>query len=108
MSPPIDSVGPLNGPRRIRRRGVAGGADAGATEHVEAPSETSAAAPTPAVNERPEDALSAHLIGQANPAESADGPANSARHAHSTYLTVEWSGPRDRRTRRGRIAKTQI
>ena len=108
MSPPIDSVGPLKGPRRIRRRGAAGRAESGATEHVEAPSESSAASAIPAVSQRPEDALSAHLIGQAGPAETAGVPANSARHAHSTYMAVEWSGPRDRRTRRGRIAKTEI
>jgi hypothetical protein len=46
-------------------------------------------------------------MGQAGPAESAD-PAKSARQAHSTYMAVEWSGPQDRRTRRGRIAKTEI
>lgn len=108
MSPPIDSVGPLSGPRRLRRRGAAGGADSAATEQTDAAPETSAAAPIPAVSQRPEDALSAHLIGQAGPAENADAPANSARQAHSTYLAVEWSGPRDRRTRRGRIAKTDI
>jgi hypothetical protein len=108
MSPPIDALGPLSGPRRLRRRGAAGRADAAGADQAEAPSETSAAAPIPAVSPRPEDALSAHLIGQSGPAENADAPANSARHAHSTYLSVEWSGPRDRRTRRGRIAKTDI
>jgi hypothetical protein len=106
MSPPIDSVGPLSGPRRVRRRGAA--ATAAAAEPTEAPSEASAASSVPAVRQRPEDALSAHLIGQEGPAEGADTPANSARHAHSTYMAVEWSGPRDRRTGRGRIAKTEI
>ena len=57
--------------RRIRRRGGAGRAESGATEHVEAPSETSAASAIPAVSQRPEHALSAHLIGQAGPAETA-------------------------------------
>ena len=109
MPPPIGSVGPPSGPRRIRRRGaVAGKADAAAPGRAEAPSGPAALSPIPPVAGRPEDALSAHLIGQAGPAEGAAAPANSARQAHSTYLGVEWSGPRDRRTRRGRIAKTEI
>ena len=108
MSPPIGSIGPTGGSRRIRRRGVAAGQDAAASERAEAPHAADPAAPIPPVGGRPEDALSAHLMGQASPAEGAADPANSTRQAHSTYMAVEWSGPKDRRTRRGRIAKTEI
>ncbi len=107
MAHPVGSVGSSHGPRRLRRRGVSETADAASSAKAEAVSAPQAAAPIPPVGERPEDALSAHLIGQAGPAESAT-PANSARQAHSTYMAVEWSGPLDRRTRRGRIAKTEV
>ena len=107
MSPSIGSIGPTGGSRRVRRRGVAGSEGPSSAERAEAASAAEAAAPIPPVAGRPEDALSAHLMGQSAPAETAD-PANSTRQAHSTYLEVEWSGRRDRRTRRGRIAKTEI
>ena len=52
--------------------------------------------------------VSAQLMGQTDSAEGA-APANSAaRAARKAYLKVEWSGPQDRRTRRGRIAKTEV
>ncbi len=108
MPLPIGSLGPLGGPHRIRRRGVAGAAAPGAQDPVQAPSGPEAPAPIPPIAGPPEDALSAHLMGQAGSAEGAADPANSARQAHSTYMAVEWSGPQDRRTRRGRIAKTEI
>jgi hypothetical protein len=47
------------------------------------------------------------ILGQTHPAETAN-PANLAGKARAAYLDVEWSGPADRRNRRGRIAKTQI
>jgi hypothetical protein len=93
----------------VRARRLAEGAapppdEAGAAE---APA---AAAPIPAVDYRPEDAppaLSAQIMGQSNPAENA-APANEAQRARSAYLEREWSGRHDRRTGRGRIAKTDV
>jgi hypothetical protein len=70
-----------------------------------------AAAPIPPGDLGPQHAapaVSAQLIGQTDSAEGA-APAKSAMsRAHGAYLKVEWSGPQDRRTRRGRIAKTDV
>ena len=51
--------------------------------------------------------ISAQIFGQSDTAETA-GSANIAGKARAAYLGVEWSGPADRRTRRGRIAKTDV
>ncbi len=51
--------------------------------------------------------ISAQILGQTGAAETAS-PANIAGKARAVYLGVEWSGPADRRNRRGRIAKTDI
>jgi hypothetical protein len=78
---------------------------------VEAGDGVEAAAPIPPGDPGPQHAapaVSAQLMGQSDSAEGA-APAKSAmRRAHGAYLKVEWSGPHDRRTRRGRIAKTDV
>jgi hypothetical protein len=107
-----DRIGSVSGARSARsaRRKRASDA-AAAAESAKASEGPTAAAPIPPIDPRPEDAastLSAQLMGQSGPAEGA-APANSAaRRAHSAYLDVEWSGARDRRNRRGRIAKTDV
>ncbi len=115
MAPPIGSV---DGPRSVRRarrkrwsENVGESASASAAGAAEAPKAAPAAAPVPPPGMHPEDAppmVSAQLLGQSDSAEGA-APANSAaRAARKAYLTVEWSGPHDRRTGRGRIAKTDV
>jgi hypothetical protein len=108
MTDPIGSVRRPASSRRLRARRLAEGAsppdEAGAAE---APA---AAAPIAPVDRRPEDAppaLSAQIMGQSSPAENA-APANEAQRARSAYLEREWSGRHDRRTVRGRIAKTDV
>jgi len=109
MTRPIGSVGDSPGVRRARRRAKGEGAQAsGPAEEVHAASGAAPIPPLdPAAHEGPP-VLSAQLIGQSDPAESAESAKSAARKAHSAYLSVEWSGPRDRRTRRGRIAKTEV
>ena len=108
MASPIGSVDGSAGAGRVRRRRKGDSAQAsGAAEEVH---ETAGVGPIPPLDPAPQPgspALSAQLMGQSDSAEGAD-PANSAaRRAHGAYLKVEWSGPQDRRTRRGRIAKTE-
>ncbi len=108
MTEPIGSVRRPPGSRRVRGRRFADGA---APQHeAEAAEAAAAAAPVAPVGARPEDptpAISAQIMGQSGPAENA-APAKEAQRAHSAYLEREWSGRHDRRTGRGRIAKTDV
>jgi hypothetical protein len=107
-------VGSIDGPRsakRVRRKRAQAGGSASAAGRVEEGEGVEAAAPIPPGDLGPKHAapaVSAQLIGQSDSAEGA-APAKSAmRSAHGAYLKVEWSGPQDRRNRRGRIAKTDV
>jgi hypothetical protein len=111
MAPPIGSVDGPRGAKRVRRKRTQQTASASAADRAEASEGVEAAAPIPPGNLGPQHAapaVSAQLMGQSDSAEGA-APAKSAMHrAHGAYLKVEWSGPHDRRTRRGRIAKTEV
>jgi len=109
------AIGSVDGPRGVRRtrrkrRGEKAEA-AASPEAVEQPHAAAGPAPIPPLAPVPHDgppAISAQLMGQSGPAENA-APANSAaRQARSAYLKVEWSGRFERRTGRGRIAKTDV
>ena len=104
MAPRIDSIDGAPAVHRARRRRR--GDPASDSAPIDEPRAASGAAPiTPA---DPAPAVSAQMMAQSDSAEGAP-PANSAaRHARGAYLKVEWSGPYDRRTRKGRIAKTEV
>lgn len=111
MAPPIGSVDGPRGPKRVRRKRAHGGAPASAAGRIEAGEGVEAAAPIPPGDLGPQHAapaVSAQLIGQSDSAEGADPAKSAARRAHGAYLKVQWSGRYDRRTRRGRIAKTEV
>jgi hypothetical protein len=107
---PIQPTGRFGGMKPIRgkrtpepeaKARVEPAAAAGAPEPV---------APIPASAYAPEEAppvISAQILGQSHTAENASS-ANIAGKARAVYLGVEWSGPADRRNRRGRIAKTDV
>ena len=107
MAPPIGSVDGPRGAKHVRRKRTRQSDSTSAADRTEASEGVEAAAPIPPGAPGPQHAapaVSAQLIGQADSAESA-APAKSA---HGAYLKVEWSGGFDRRTRRGRIAKTDV
>lgn len=111
MAPPIGSVGGPRGARRVRRKRTGESAPASGAGAAEGLEGVKAAAPIPPGDLRPEHAapaVSAQLIGQSDSAEGAAPAKSTARRAHGAYLKVEWSGRYDRRTRRGRIAKTDV
>ena len=108
-------IGSIDGSSRVRRTRRRRRGEAVETAVAPAPAEEAQAAPAaapvpplvPASHEGPP-AISAQLMGQSDPAEGA-APANSAAQtARSAYLKVEWSGRYERRTRRGRITKTDV
>ena len=104
-----DPVGSVRRPFRARKvRGRKGAAfEAPGVEAAQPPPQAAPIAPS-GIN--PEDippAVSAQMMGQNDPAETA-ALAAKAQTARAAYLSAEWSGPHDRRTRRGRIAKTDV
>jgi hypothetical protein len=111
MAPPIGSVDRPRGARRVRRKRAAETEAASASGFTEAAEDAAAASPIPPGDLPPEHAapaVSAQLMGQSDSAEGAAPAKSAARRATSAYLKVEWSGRNDRRTRRGRIAKTDV
>jgi hypothetical protein len=111
MAPRIDSVDGPRGARRVRRKRTAEREAASASGFAEAAEAAATASPIPPGGPDPEHAapaVSAQLMGQSDSAEGAV-PANStALRARNAYLKVEWSGGQDRRTSRGRVAKTDV
>ena len=111
MAPLIGSVDGPRGARRIRRRRTGESAPASETGFAESAEGADAAAPIPPGGLDPghaAPAVSAQLMGQSDSAEGAAPAKSAARRASSAYLKVEWSGRQDRRTRRGRITKTDV
>ena len=114
MTDPIIPARPVNALRRLMRRiggtelaRIAESADQGATPNLPA------VIVTP-VTEQPDPvdvtgaAYAAQVMGQGGQKRGLRGGAEILDRARSTYLETEYSGPADRRIRRGRIAKTEI
>jgi hypothetical protein len=101
---PIDPIRPVRLVRRER-----------AKTETEAPQPTvnvtvnigQPAAP-PTNPSQPPTNLDAHLIAQGARTRGLRGGQQVLDTARNTYLETEYSGPNDRRTRAGRIAKTEI
>jgi hypothetical protein len=108
VSQPIQPTGRFGGMKRIRGKREPDPAQrAGPAEAAEGPAAAAPIRPASPEPEEPPPVISVQILGQAHPAESPD-PANMAGKARAAYLDVEWSGPADRRNRRGRIAKTEV
>ena len=56
----------------------------------------------------PQPTLAAHLIGQSGQKRGLRGGPETLAKARAAYLSAEWSGPDDRRTRTGIISKTKV
>jgi hypothetical protein len=110
MTDAIDPARRSASERRLRGRRKTDGSDpaaqAGPAAGASAAAPSAAPAPVGAAGgpapEAGAPALSAHLLGQG------DAPPKAVQRARAAYLEVEWSGGADRRTRRGRIAKTDV
>ena len=64
----------------------------------------------PPMPERPgsTSAVHAHLLGQEGQKRGLRGGPEVLEKARASYLENEYAGPRDRRTKKGRITKTEI
>jgi len=107
MTGPIDPIRPV---RLIRRQPAQTAADepddgptANVTLNVPAPPPPQPAPPP----RQPTPSAEAHLIAQENRVRGLRGGPKVLEAARSAYLEAEWSGPNDRRTRAGKITKTE-
>ncbi|HUZ11425.1 MAG TPA: hypothetical protein VMU93_01060 [Caulobacteraceae bacterium] len=106
MSRAIEPIRPARAVPRRRRE------DGAATEVVEiADLRTSVAAPraapSPRGPEHPSANVEAHLLAQNAEARGLRGGPERLGAARSVYLGIEFSGPNDRRPRKGMIAKRE-
>lgn len=109
MSSPIDPVRRAARIRRAQRASGAGDrpADRSGERNVPAIYEP----PPPPAAEVPIDpaaAFNAHLMGQDGQKRGLRGGPAVLDKAKATYNKIEWSGPADRRARKGGAAKTEV
>ncbi len=108
MTGPIDPIRPVRLIRRERPQPATDEGDASATLNVNinvsapAPPEPTSAPTQPTPNAQ------THLIAQEARVRGLRGGPGVLQSARSAYLEAEYSGPNDRRTRAGRITKTEI
>jgi len=106
MSSPIDPIRRANQVRRAHR--------ASAPDHDEAASEDRAVpaiyepAATPAPAADGAAAFNAHILGQDGQKRGLRGGPETLGAARSVYTRTEWSGPADRRARKGGVTKTEV
>ncbi len=124
MSDPIDPVSGVGPDRRSRERRARDrrslerrAAKAAAAAGQSLPGKSGLPVPVAAPSPKPaqaggrapaQAAFAAQLIGQGGQKRGLKGGPPVLEEARSAYLGAEWSGPGDRRTRRGRITETEI
>ena len=114
MTDPLVPARPISALRRLARRLGATGRELVPVGDVPAQSNLPAIIATPVV-EQPAPAESdlsaafaAQVMGQGGQKRGLRGGPPVLTQARASYLQTEWSGPADRRIRRGRITKTEI
>jgi hypothetical protein len=115
MTDPVEPTRPTSAVRRILRRVGAAGTDlvraGGAADGQGSAANLPAIAATPLVEPHEPNAaaaFAAQVMGQGGHKRGLRGGDETLERARSTYLETEYSGPADRRLRRGRITRTEI
>jgi hypothetical protein len=101
---PIDPIRPV---RLIRRERPKAEAEAAPQPTVNVTVNIAPAAAAPAGAYASPTSAEAHLIAQSARTRGLRGGQQVLQTARSAYLETEFSGPNDRRTRAGRITKTE-
>ena len=109
MTDPIDPIGKSDRVSRVRRAAAAAARAGGAASPSQA---VVPAAPVRTHDPEParfpgDAAFAAQLLG-GGPRRGLKGGPETLEQARSTYLTNEYSGPADRRRKKGRAAKTDV
>ncbi len=110
MTSPIDPIRKTGRPRRtLRPKG-----DAVDPAHEVSEDRSLPVVAGPAITHEPEhtadaaSVFSAQLMGQDGQKRGLRGGQKVIGDAHNAYASTEWSGPIDRRTRRGGVKKTDV
>lgn len=107
MTSPIDPIRRPNAPRRVKRSDNAARGES-TDRSVPAVYEP---APPPApsgVAAQPEAAFAAHMLGQDGQRRGLRGGKETLDSARTLYNKIEYSGSADRRSPKGRTAKTEV
>ncbi|WP_312160642.1 hypothetical protein [Phenylobacterium sp.] len=106
MTSPIDPIRRPNQTRRVKRSGDASrpeSTDRSVPALYEPP-----LPPAPSAATGPEAAFAAHMLGQDGQKRGLRGGKETLDSARSLYNKIEYSGAADRRTPKGRTAKTEV
>lgn len=110
MTTPIDPIRRAQRARNARRAIDASSDEVFETEdrNLPVPVGPVTAAPGPDRPQATASAFSAHLMGQEGQKRGLRGGPETLDSARSAYVRTEWSGPYDRRARKGGATKTEI
>ena len=110
MPGPIDPIQRANAARRAQRQAREPDAAHQPEEIANLPVVVAAPGdpPPPEPTRTAAAAYAAQLLGQSGQRRGLKGGAPVLDSARSAYLGTEWSGPADRRSRKGKAAKTEI
>lgn len=107
MTSPIDPIRRPNQTRRVKRSDDAARSES-TDRSVPAVYEPPAPPAPTAATARPEAAFAAHMLGQDGHKRGLRGGKETLDSARSLYNKIEYSGAADRRTPKGRTAKTEV
>jgi len=109
MSSPIDPIRKTALVRRTQRPHTGEPDDVHEAEDRSVPAVIEIMSPPPPDAEaRGAAAFAAHLLGQRGQKRGLRGGPETLGAAKSAYVRTEWSGPADRRARKGRISTTEV
>lgn len=111
MTTPIDPIRRAQRARNARRAIDASSEEVFETEDRNLPVPVGPVITPPGPDPRPQPAVSAfsaHLMGQEGQKRGLRGGPETLDSARSAYVRTEWSGPYDRRARKGGSTKTEI
>lgn len=107
----IDRIRRALGARRPARSGDAASSEPEASSEARLPVPVRSVGQTSGVQEerrRGHSEFAAHLLGQDGRTRGLRAGPLHVESAHGAYNAVEWSGPYDRRARKGRRTRTEI
>jgi len=107
MTSPIDPIRRPNAPRRVKRSDNAARGES-TDRSVPAVYEPPPAPPPSGVAAQPEAAFAAHMLGQDGQRRGLRGGKETLDSARTLYNKIEYSGSADRRSPKGRTAKTEV
>ena len=107
MTSPLDPIRRPNAPRRVKRSDTAARGES-TDRSVPAVYEPPPPPAPSGVAAQPEAAFAAHMLGQDGQRRGLRGGKETLDSARTLYNKIEYSGSADRRSPKGRTAKTEV